>query len=279
MTKTVVESEISVDRDSLAMRGWHVLDARARIVHDYSSTLSISVSLEFKRQDWVDRYKGADWLSPVVLELSSETLGEPRYLSLGVYDPDQLRGGRVRLAESGSISYAEAPLRPGDISLRLMSFDAADVPNRIYPLARAGRNVPVTISEEMSEPSASSTKVDARAYVTAIADEDGEQELVVVLDCETTLASYEALVELTSKRSKYHESGEFEHIPVRADIEVVDDTDFVLGTYTVYGSIDNSGSSATDLPGRPARWFSQTEFSLRDFAGDPHAVIVRLVDE
>lgn len=51
MAKTVVESEISVDRDSLAMRGWHVLDARARIVHDYSSTLSVSVSLEFKRQD------------------------------------------------------------------------------------------------------------------------------------------------------------------------------------------------------------------------------------
>ena len=100
-----------------------------------------------------------------------------------------------------------------------------------------------------------------------------------MLDCETTLASYEALVELTSNRSTYHESGEFEHIPVRADIEVVDDTDFVLGTHTVYGSIDNSGSSASDLPGRPARWFSQTEFSLRDFAGDPHAVIVRLVDE
>lgn len=279
MTKSVVESTIAIDTESLALHGWHVSDARARIAHDYSSTLSISVALEFREQDWVDRYKGADWLSPVVLELSSETLGEPRYLSLGVYDPDQLRGGKVRIAESGSISYKEAPLKAGDISLRLMSFDAADVPNRIYPLAHCGRSIPVTISEEMSEPSASSTTINTWAYVTATDDEDSEQELVVVLDCETTLANYDDLVELTSQRSRYHQNGEFEHIPLNAEIEVVDDTDFVLGTYTVYSSIDNSGSSASDLPKRPARWFSQTEFSLRDFAGEPHAVIVRLVDE
>lgn len=279
MAKSVVECPISVDEESLSIRGWRVSDARARIVHDYSSTLSVSVSLEFSEQDWVDRYKGADWLSPVVLEISSRTLGEPRYLSLGLYDPDQLRGGKVRIAESGTLSYAETPLSADDVDLRLLSFDAADVPNTIYPLARSERSVEVTTIVETSEPSASSTVINARAYVTTVADDDDEQELVVILDCATTLASYERLVELTAQRSRYHESGEFEHIPLRADIEIVDDTDFVLGTHSVYAGIDNSGKAASDLPRRPAEWFSQSEFNLNGFAGEPHAVVVRLVDE
>lgn len=275
MPKSIVEVPISVDESSMASRGWNVLDARARISYDMWHSLAISVDLQFVKENWTGRYKGLDWLSPVLIEISSPTLGETRYIDLTLYDPNQLRGGKARESVSGSFAYDVSSIAADDISVRLLSRDAADVSNRIYPLEQSARSLPLEFLDETSEPDASDLATTGSVFVTAGEEGGG---VVVTLAGETTTASYDQLVEITARREMRKPDKTFEYILPDLEIDVLDDTDFLLDRKSVYLGLDVSGKKAADLPSCPAQWITYIEFGGPDLAGDPSKVAVRLVD-
>ena len=225
MPKTVTDVPVTVDEYSMSVRGWYVVDARARLTYDMWHCLSISVDLQFIKENWTNRYKDRDWLSPVLIEISSPSLGETRYVDLTLHDPKQLRGGKARESVSGSFAYDVPKIGAEDIAVRLVSFDAADVPNSLYPLERVARSVPLEIVDETSEPEASKLTSNGRAFVTAGDECSG---VVVVLSGETTLAPYQQLVEITAKREGREPDKTFEYVLPDLEIDVLDETDFLL---------------------------------------------------
>jgi hypothetical protein len=163
------------------------VEARARVTSDMWHTLALSTTFEFSEQDWSARYTDADRLAPVVLELSSPTLGETRYANLFLADPTQVRGGKIRSSMSDTIAYDLPELRAADLSLKLLCFDDVDVSGRISPLPKLVRTLSAEFVENSTSLDAFDIELDVDAYVGG---SDESNEVIVCVRGQLTPASY-----------------------------------------------------------------------------------------
>jgi hypothetical protein len=228
-------------------------------------------------EGWTARFKDPNFmLSPVLVEVSSPHLGGTFYVDSGVWNPDPAKSGQVRASVSGSIAYSDTRLGAQDLRLRLTSFDAADAPVGIRPLPVFDRNLDVDFEEVASVLCALDLEVDVDAYVSK--RDDSDDDVVVYIGGVATLAPYARLVEATANRDEGHESGEFELNLPNVEVDVVDDTDFLLHRFSVTHYMEVSGRSEADVPKRPAEWIDFLTVDVGDLAGEPSKVIVRLID-
>jgi hypothetical protein len=275
VAKKVIDIPVEVDELSLLRRGWRTVEARARVTSDMWHTLALSTTFEYSEQDWSMRYKDTDWLSPVVLEISSPRLGESRYVDLLVSDPSRVRGGKVRSSTSDTIAYDLPALSASDLSLKLLSVDAADVSGRISPLPQLVRNLTVEFEEDASVLEALDIDLDVDAFVGGSED---QSEVIASIRGQATLVPYEKLVDITARRDEWRDEGEFEIRLPDIEVDVLDDTDFLLIRIEAYHGLEVSGSSDEDVPNRPAEWLDYLTTGVDELAGEPSKVIVRLVD-
>ena len=243
---------------------------------DMWHTLALSMTLEFSKENWATRFKGSDWLSPVVLEISSPTMGEATYIDLRVSDQSQLRARKVRSAISGSIAYDIPNVSPSDLKLKLTSFDAVDAMSRIYPLPKVAQVVAIEFEDETSNAEVLDVDLDADAFVSKGGDDPGD--VVICIRGEATLAPYHRLVEMTARRDEWREKGEFEILLPDIEVDLLDDSNFLLHRLEAYHGLEASGSRESDTPNRPAQWLDYLTVSVDELPGEVSKVIVRLVD-
>jgi hypothetical protein len=275
MAKEITDIPVEVDELSLLRRGWRAVEARARVTSDMWHTLALSTTFEFSEQDWSVRYTDAERFSPVVLELSSPTLGETRYANLFLPDASELRGGKVRSSVSDTIAYDLPKISASDLNLRLMSFDDVDVNGGISPLPKLVRTLPVEFEEEASALDAFDIDLDVDAYIGGT---DDQHEVIVCVRGQLTMGPYAKLVAVTAQRDEWRDEGEFEIPLPNVEIDVLDDTDFLLTRLDAYHLLRAAGSSERDVPNRPAEWLDYLTTGVDDLAGEPSKIIVRLVD-
>jgi hypothetical protein len=277
MAKRIVDVPVEVDDVALSKRGWSAVEARARIATDTWSSLSVSLTLEFSMEGWRSRFKDPDlMLSPVVVEISGNNLGETSYIDSLVWRPEPAIAGQVRVSVSGTINYSDTPLKAADLTLKLTSFDAADTLVGIRPLPVVARSLDVEFEEAASNLGVMDLEVDVDAYVSRARESD--EDVVVLVRGAATLASYSKLVEATAKRDAGHDTGEFELNLPDIEVDVVDDTDFLLHRFSVTHYMEVRGRSEADVPKRPAEWIDFLTVDVNDLAGEPTKAVVRLVD-
>lgn len=277
MPKRIVDVPVHVDESALLQRGWHAVEARARVTTDTWSNVAVSLTLEFLQDHWTSRFVDPRlWVSPVVLEVSSKTQGETIYVASSHWDIDSVGGRAVRDSISGTISYSDFPIKASDLYLRLTSFDAADVGVGIRPLPRIARRLDIQFEESATDLAVLDLELDVDAYVTEEDDSDGD--VVVYVRGMATLADYGKLVEATVRRDEGHEEGEFEIKLPDVQVDVLDDTDFLLSRLTGTHYMEVNGSCPNDVPKRAAEWVDFLTAYSQDLPGDPSSVVVRLVD-
>ena len=276
MAKKVIEIPVEVDELSLLRRGWRAVEARARVTSDNNwHTLALSTTFEFSKHDWSCRYKDEDWLSPIILELSSRTLGETRYVDLLVSDPSRIRDGKVRSSSSDTIVYDRQAIGPNDLTLKLMSFDAADAPGRISPLPKRVQTLAVEFEEESSILEVLDIELDVDAF---IGGDDDQSEVIVSIRGQSKLEPYAKLVDYTARKDEWRERGEYEIRLPDIEIDILDDTDFLLARLEAYHGLESAGTSDADVPNRPAEWLDYLTTGMDELAGEPSKIVVRLVD-
>lgn len=281
--KTVVDVPMTIDEAMLSPRGWQVKDARARLTSSEadltgstSQSLSLSVSVSLKLTDGgrLSRYTGFDWrLSPVIVEVSCPRLGESTYVQLlSVGEAKRLRNGFVvQTAESGAIAYNALQLDIADLKLTVTSVDGGELPTSIEPLVVPTRDLAFAVVDERFELDGAGSSVRGRAFAA-------RHGLVVVVSGETEVMTYGRLVEVTARRHSGTDLGEFDVQLPDIELDILDDTDFLLHRRSVRHSLKVSGKSPDDVPQTPARWIDYVDIGGDDFAGAPTKVVARLVD-
>lgn len=279
MANRFVDIPVNVDEDALSRRGWRAVDARARLVTDNWSKLSVSVALEFSDELWNSRFVDPRLtMSPVVVEVSSSTLGDTVYASMANrWDETSLVAGDIRDSVSGTLAYNDSPIRASDVCLKLTSFDAADVSFGIRPLLAARRNLDVEFRDSAADLDAMELEIDVDAYIGAEVDSD--EEVTVCVRGKAIMASYANLVEVTARRVEGHDDGEFEIKLPDIEIDIMDSTDFLLKRESCVHYMEVSGLQEADVPARAAEWVDFVRVSAEDLAGEPSKVIVRLVNK
>jgi hypothetical protein len=275
VAKKIVDIPVDVDEPSLLRRGWRAVEARGRVTSDMWHTLALSTTFEFSKRDWSARYTDADRLAPVVLQLSSPTLGETRYANLFLSDPGQVRGGKIRSSMSDTITYDLPELRASDLQLKLLSFDDVDVSGRISPLPNLIRTLSAEFEESSTSLDAFDIDLDVDAY---IGGSDEDNEVIVCVRGQLAPASYAKLVEVTARRDEWRDEGEFDISLPNVEVDVLDDTDFLLTRLDAYHLMKLEGSAEQDVPNRPAEWLDYLTTGVDELAGEPSKVIVRLID-
>ncbi|MCV7056047.1 hypothetical protein H7I56_12790 [Mycolicibacterium gilvum] len=271
-----VDVPIGLDEVALAHRGWSCLDARARLKVDNWSRLSVSLELSHDAEAWTNRFIDPDFmLSPLVLEVTSVATGLISYASFGFRDAASAVAGDIHEAVSGVISYGDDPVSASDLRLKLTSFDAADVPLSIRPLQTVRRPLKVQFRSASAGLDALDHEIDVDAYVSS--EDPDDEEVTVCVRGVTTMAAYRKLVEVTASRDEGHEDGEFEIRLPNVQVDVLDETDFLLKRFEATHYMEVSGASADDVPKRAAEWVDFFTESADELAGEPSKVVVRLV--
>ncbi|WP_231984536.1 hypothetical protein [Mycobacterium sp. 852014-52144_SCH5372336] len=276
MTKTIVDVPVEVNEPSLLMRGWRAIEARARVTSDMWHTLSLSTTFEFSEREWSARYTDSDRLAPVVLEISNPRLGETRYVNLYLPNPTDVRAGKVRSSISDTIAYDIPNFRALDLQLKLTCFDDVDVSGQIAPLPKLVRTLAADFEESSMLLDAFDIELDVDAY---IGGSDEINEAVVCIRGQLTPASYGKLVEVTHRRDEWRDEGEFDIPLPNVEVDILDDTDFLLTRLDAYHLMRLEGTTDGAVPDRPAEWLDYLTIGVDELAGEPTKVVVRLVDQ
>jgi hypothetical protein len=102
--------------------------------------------------------------------------------------------------------------------------------------------------------------------------------VIVCVRGQLTPASYAKLVEVTARRDEWRDEGEFDIPLPNIEVDVLDDTDFLLTRLDAYHLMKLEGNAEQDVPDRPAEWLDYLTIGVDELAGEPSKVIVRLVD-
>ncbi len=289
--------DISIDELALSLVGWQVEDAQARLVTtldgraNYEQQVAFSGTFRFLSEDWTDRFKesdGSDFASEVFLTLNRRDSPAPSsdYEGVVLEKIRKANKGLTRVSAKSDTWTCRAPLAARDIDLRLTACDLDDVRdlyiNSELTLPSPTTPLEITVVDE--------TSVDAPHAKVAVVNAflskgDYRTTLTVHAEGAFEFGSAEDLLRAHLDRLDWEDHGSTvkEFAPFEVDVpeirfEIVDDTGFLLDARTCmfYGHIpvDERG----DVPRRQPRWVGRHVIDIGDLPGDPHRVVVRVID-
>ncbi|MEZ5130333.1 MAG: hypothetical protein R2763_01205 [Mycobacterium sp.] len=290
--------EIRVDELALSLVGWQVEEAQARLVtesHDsdqHEQQIAFSGTFRFLPEDWTDRFKdsdGDDYASEVYLALNRRDATAPtsNYRWVVLEKIRKARKGPIRVSAKSNAWVREAPLAATDLDLRLTAYDLDEV-SGLYINSRLSLPRMTTVPLEMlvvDETSAQTVNPKvavAKAYLS-----QGSDRTTLTMHAEGTFefGSAEDLLAAYVDRNDWADDGATvkDSAPFEVDVpeirfEILDDTGFLLDDRTCqfYGHIpvDEQGN----VPRRQPRWIGRDVIDIDDLPGDPHRVVVRVID-
>ncbi|GAA4824247.1 hypothetical protein [Tomitella cavernea] len=295
--KTSEAINICVDELALSLVGWQVEDAQARLVtkpgyaNDYEQQVAFSGSFRFLPEDWTDRFKdsdGSDYASEVFLTLNRRDTPAPSsdYKWIVLEKIRKAKKGLIRVSAKSDTWSCRVPLTTKEIDLRLTAHDLDDVRNLFINsdlmLPSPTTPLEITVVDE--------TSVDAPHPKVAVANAflskgDYRTTLTVHTEGSFEFGSAEDLLKTYLGRLDWENDGSTvkDFAPFEVDVpeitfEILDDSGFLLDDRpcTFYGHIPVDAQGAT--PRRQPRWIGRSVIDIADLPGDPHRVVVRVID-
>ncbi|MGV0813362.1 hypothetical protein ABQF34_15475 [Mycolicibacterium boenickei] len=290
--------DISVDELALSLVGWQAVEAQARLLTeshdrtDHKQQLAVSATFRFLPEDWTDRFKdsdGDDFASEVFLTLNRRDAPAPtsNYTWVVLEKIRKATKGLIRVSAKSDTWTCHTPLAAKDLDLRLTAYDLDDVSD-LYINSKLGLPSPtitpleIIMVDETSADAPRAKVAVAHAYVS-----NGDYRTTLTVHAEGTFefGSAEDLLKAYVDRHDWadDESTVTDSAPFEVDVpevrfEITDDTGFLLNnrTCTFHGHIpiDDQGS----VPRRQPRWIGRDVIDISKLPGDPHRVVVRVID-
>lgn len=290
--------DISIDELALSSVGWQVVDAQARLVtesHDrthHEQRLAVSATFRFLPEDWTDRFKESDdddFAPEVLLALNRHDVPAPtsNYRWIVLEKIKKASKGLLRVSPQSDTWTCLTPLAAKALDLRLTAYDLDDVAD-LYINSKLSLPSPtttpleITVVDEASAAAPCANVAVAQAFVST-----SDYRATLTMHAEGTFAfgSAEDLLKTYVDRHDWadDESTVKDSAPFKVDVpevrfEILDDTGFLLHARTCrfYGHIpaDDEGN----VPRRQPRWIGRDVIDVGKLPGDPHRVVVRVID-
>lgn len=290
--------DISIDELALSLVGWQVVDTQARLLteshdrNDHEQRLAVSATFRFLPEDWTGRFKdsdGDDFASEILLALNRHDVPAPtsNYGWIVLEKIRKASKGLLRVSTQSDTWTCHTPLTAKELDLRLTAYDLDDVSD-LYINSKLGlpsattTPLEIIVVDETSADAPSAKAAVAHAFVSK-----GDYRTTLTVHAEGTFdfGSAEDLLKAYLDRRDWadDQSTVKDSAPFKVDVpevrfEILDDTGFLLNARTCrfYGHIpvDDEGN----VPRRQPRWIGRDVIDVSKLPGDPHRVVVRVID-
>lgn len=288
-TRTTTEVPVDIEEIALSLRGWEIVEARARVVSEtygdgeHFHKLHISGAARFNESDWVDSFSfSRDYPAPVVAIVRSAVFSEFDTSFTLFYSTAKEAAKTIRFSDADYFVDTYSEIDHDHIAISITSFDGFEGASSANYLPYRAVKLPCEIHDETAQ-SAIVLQINVAEIITHGSDSDQDSHGNI------RMSGTVAVGDLSSVWSEYRQHNDWiddddtpqSHAPFTISapsltVDFLDSSGFLVYQESLHLGIEVPVSTDCTLPSRTAQWLVDESFDPSEFSAPPERAIVHI---